>query len=149
MTSVILPSLTCPACGRPDLEARETGPYSLTGHLVCAYPRCPAPNAAQRVLAEASPHHVAQIGTSDFAIEHPLMERLDGSLLDGCRFGEWMSNLTGAPVAPGRYRVIAQPAEYRGLPWRFERIPPADDDGRVPHDPDAATKAGDAEGVSA
>jgi hypothetical protein len=149
MTRVILPGLTCPGCGRAELEAREPEPFGGVGTLVCANRRCAAPDAAQRILAEASPFHTAQVGAHDFAVEHPLMERLDGTLLDGCPFGDWMSSLTGAPVTPGRYRVIPQPLEYKGLPWRFERIPPVDDDGRVPHDPDAATKAGDTEGVSA
>lgn len=138
-----LHGVKCPECGHASLSASELG------MIRCDLYACPRPDAAHLILATATPNHVVQVNPADFAIEHPLIERLDGVLLDTCPFGAWMNALTGPPVAPGRYNVIAQPEHYKGLPWRFERVPPVDVDGRTPHAPDAATVAADTEGVSA
>lgn len=136
---MILAGVRCPGCGAEELEVRQS-------KLVCGRLRCPRPDAAQRILTEAATAHVVQINEADYSLEHPLIERLDGILFDACPLEEWMHTLSGPPVSPGRYNVRKQ-ANPHGFPWAFERIPySGDDGGRIPHAPDAATVAADAEG---
>lgn len=147
-------ALVCPACGYKAVEVNEDG-LTRIATLRCRAPKCTRPDAAQRILTEhGTPNHAVEVGRTTFSIVHPLIERLDHQLLTDCPLEQWMNALSGPPVTPGRYVVKAQPAEFRGFPYAFERVidPDADPaalDGRSPHDPDAATKAADVDGVSA
>lgn len=127
----------CPGCGRA-----RTLTVDRAGRVVCTSGSCPAPTAAHRVLTEVDPFHIVSVDAARFHITHPLIERLDGLLLDGCALDRFMAAQAGPPVAPGRYRATC---DDRGW-WWFEEHPPATDrTGRAPHAADAATLAADRE----
>ncbi|HXS32224.1 MAG TPA: DUF6085 family protein [Solirubrobacterales bacterium] len=85
------------------------------GHVTCSYETCPRPAAVDELLAERETEHIVVFTPTNFSIQHPLRERLDGELFD-CELHAHLSNLGGPPVAPGRYRVIR---DHRGL-LRYE-----------------------------
>lgn len=74
-----------------------------SGHITCSYVECPNPSAASDVLADPEVEHVVEFKEDAFYVLHPLRERLEGWLFD-CPVHRQISDLSGPPVEPGRYR---------------------------------------------
>lgn len=68
-------------------------------------------------LGDHETEHIVQFEETTFSVQHPLSERLDGSLFD-CPVHADISALAGPPVPPGRYRATA------GVPgcYHFEPV---------------------------
>ena len=72
----------CPACGGQNLGVIRT---EIGNWLHCATVGCPRPTAVHEVLTTCSqPDHIVDLRPSDYSIQHPMIERLDGVLLDRC-----------------------------------------------------------------
>jgi hypothetical protein len=85
------------------------------GCITCSRIDCPRPTAVDELLAERESEHIVVFTPTNFSIQHPLHERLDGALFD-CELHGWISRLSGPPVVSGRYRATRQ-----GLgDWHFE-----------------------------
>jgi hypothetical protein len=78
--------------------------------------------AAEVLGLKAETEHIVEFEEDTFSVQHPLSERLDGSLFD-CQFHAELSALGGPPVAPGRYRAVASGAYSR---YRFEPLADTD-----------------------
>jgi hypothetical protein len=90
----------CPACGQETL-------FLGTGaRIACSRLTCPRPTAADEILGTRELDHIVVTTMTDYCMQHPLIERLDGELFD-CALSQHLESLDGAPVAPGRYRVIS------------------------------------------
>lgn len=91
----------CPmGCGRTLFLGSE-------GHVTCARIACPDPVAVDRLLSvpPETGHIFTQADDDTFTLEHPLRERVGGSLAE-CELHNYLTSLVGPPVGPGRYRVI-------------------------------------------
>lgn len=96
----------CPACGRETLGVIITGGGSF---MHCAGIDCPRPTALQEILTTCSqPEHVVDLRADGYSLQHPMIERLDGVLLDRCSLDAWLRDSDVPPEAVGRY-VVSQP----------------------------------------
>lgn len=77
---------------------------------------CPEPYAVQWLLDDPETEHIVEIRPQDFTAQHPLRERLEGYLFE-CEVNDYLHNLPGAPVEPGRYRMTKT---YDS--WVYERL---------------------------
>jgi hypothetical protein len=87
------------------------------GHLKCGHIGCPNPTALDEILAEPENEHIVEFGEETFTVQHPLRERIGGQLMR-CELHQWIADLPGPPVRPGRYRALADPRRR----WRFVRL---------------------------
>lgn len=75
------------------------------GYVTCSRSDCPNPTAISDLLIDhMQPHHTVVLGDNTFSIEHPIRERIDGTLLT-CSLHQELSEAGGAPLRPGTYRV--------------------------------------------
>lgn len=86
------------------------------GYITCSYIHCPRPDAISDLLDDNEIEHIVEFGETGFTIRHPLRERLDDALM-ACKLHEYIANLPGPPVKPGRYR-----AEDRQAFWAWETL---------------------------
>lgn len=92
------------------------------GFITCSNKDCPQPDAVSLILGDNETEHVAEISEAGFILKHPLRERLDDALF-GCSFATHLEELSGAPVPPGRYRVIAgTPSSDGTTAYGYERV---------------------------
>lgn len=89
----------CPACGAESLFLAESG------HITCARLDCPRPTATDELLAERETEHIVAIGETSFTLRHPLIERLDDTLM-GCDLHMRITAANQPPWQPGRYRIL-------------------------------------------
>lgn len=77
------------------------------GHITCSYGMCPNPSAVDEILADRETEHVVRLNRTNFDVQHPLRERLDGELFD-CGMHAAIAACVGPPEEPGHlYRVRA------------------------------------------
>lgn len=88
----------CPACGMHTLF------LGAGGYVTCSLVDCPMPDAASRLLEKAELDHIVRLEDRHWTAEHPLMERILGTLLD-CPIGRFIEDNGGIALAPGIYRV--------------------------------------------
>lgn len=86
--------------------------------VVCMSLECPRDTAVDEILADPETGHLAKIGSRDFSLVHPLRERLDQDLLH-CELNQYLTELGGPPVEPGRYRVTQSTAPDT---WAWEDL---------------------------
>ena len=93
---------------------------TFTGLIACKHEACPDPDAASKILALDDQHRV-EFREHDFIVEHPLRERIEGTM-GLCVMHGWLSRLDGPPVPPGRYVAVPHVRDHEGnpAPWRFE-----------------------------
>jgi hypothetical protein len=90
------------------------------GHVLCTFATCPNPGAADHLLHLPYGHTVV-FGRLGWTIEHPLQERLDGSLVD-CSANVFVRGVVSrGPLAHGRYALH----HARNAEWTMERLPAA------------------------
>lgn len=77
------------------------------GYVTCSLDKCPRPDAASDILGEPETEHIVLLEPGTFSIQHPLKERLDGDLFK-CGLHSELSDASGPPSMPGRYRVYGQ-----------------------------------------
>ncbi|MEV1295803.1 DUF6085 family protein [Pseudonocardia sp. NPDC049635] len=112
----------CPmGCGRTLFLAAG-------GRVTCRHVDCPAPCAVDDLLDDRETEHVVEFADTVFTVRHPLRERL-GDQLMACELHQYIADLPGPPVVPGRYRARAD-----GDRWSWELIGPS---GVVPAGGDA------------
>lgn len=100
----------CPACGGQTLTFALGGRPGLL-ELYCAGVECPRPTALHEILTGYSqPDHIVDLRRGDYSVQHPMVERLDGVLLDACALEAWLHQLDGPPEPLGRY-TVSQPDE--------------------------------------
>lgn len=80
------------------------------GHITCSYVDCPEPAAVDLLLAESDTRHLVRIEDDHFTVNHPLRERVDGSMF-ACDLFLTIRASDGPPVEPGWYRVHAEDGE--------------------------------------
>lgn len=84
--------------------------------LCCVHSKCPRPTAAAEILADTETGHVVTVTLDgQFAIRHPLRERLDDALLS-CQLHVFMENDEKFWLAAGCYRAAGEPD------WSFTRL---------------------------
>ncbi|MCU1679246.1 MAG: hypothetical protein JWM93_4004 [Frankiales bacterium] len=81
-----------------------------SGRISCVDIDCPRPYAVDELLSAPETEHVVEFGESTFTVQHPLRERLDGSLF-ACPVHSAIAALDGPPVPPGRYRATPTPID--------------------------------------
>lgn len=86
------------------------------GRVVCRSGRCPDPTAVDRLLADAETEHIVEVSPVDFAVQHPIRERLAGVLFT-CSLHSWLKGRGGPPLRPGRYRALWNPTEPELTNW--------------------------------
>lgn len=75
------------------------------GYVTCSRADCPNPTAVSDLLIDhMARHHVVVLRDDTFSIEHPVRERLTGTLLS-CGLHEELSDASGPPLKPGTYHV--------------------------------------------
>lgn len=74
------------------------------GYLTCSALKCPRPDAVSDLLADNETGHIVELKEHTFTVRHPLKERLDDALLQ-CTLSDYLRDLDGPPVPPGRYRA--------------------------------------------
>lgn len=94
----------CPECGSGLLFLGDGG------HVTCGMPDCPAPGAADGILADQQTSHVAVFTDTEFTLRHPLRERLGDALLT-CQVHTALA--AGRVMPPGRYVVRAEGGRVR------------------------------------
>jgi hypothetical protein len=77
---------------------------SEAGMIACLNKSCPCPLAVTDLISVDRPFHWVKIQRTGWAVEHPLKERVTGSLFD-CSLTDWLAALDRAPVSAGLYRV--------------------------------------------
>lgn len=85
------------------------------GHITCSWGMCPNPSAVDELLGDRETEHIVDLGMHDFALQHPLRERINGDLFSCSMHHELVEVLGegGLPWPPGhRYRV-----RDAGGPW--------------------------------
>lgn len=88
----------CPMCGGSLF-------LGSGGYVTCSRSDCPNPTAVSDLLTDhTARHHVVVLTDDTFVIEHPLRERLTGTLFS-CGLHEALSNASGPPAKPGTYHV--------------------------------------------
>lgn len=91
----------CPmGCGRTLIAG-------ASGRVTCSSPRCLNPEAVHNLLAEKETEHVVVLRPTDFTVQHPLRERLDGQLLR-CSVYARIAGGDGPPARRGTYRVLEE-----------------------------------------
>lgn len=79
-----------------------------TGFIQCLAPECPDRGAVSTLLADAETEHIVDLkADGTMTLQHPLRERIQGSLFD-CDllgFAEDDRGNGNTPRQPGRYRV--------------------------------------------
>jgi hypothetical protein len=85
------------------------------GHVTCSLLGCPNPTGVDELLHLDHEHYVT-FDEDGFTVEHPLRERINGTM-HGCPLHSYLQTLDGAPMKPGRYRVV-ETADRPG--WRFQ-----------------------------
>lgn len=99
----------CPmGCG--ETLFRGTG-----GHITCWALKCPNPSAVDKILADPQVGHIVRTDEFDFAIQHPLAERIGGSLFD-CELERFLTGLATSPQPPGFYKVTGTGTDWF---WKF------------------------------
>jgi hypothetical protein len=98
----------CPACGQQYLTVSAN-------ELTCLATGCPAPDTAHKLLQDSETEHLVKFhGEGFFTVQHPLRERVDGSLLL-CDIHNVVTELIDMDMAPtemGVRRLVATPAVY-------------------------------------
>lgn len=102
--------------GHCPMGCGETLILGTGGRVTCSLLRCPRPSAVDELLADAETEHVVMLEPNTFSIQHPLRERLDGSLFD-CGLHAYLTSLGGPPRQPGRYRAWC----IQGV-WQFMAV---------------------------
>lgn len=98
----------CPmGCGRTLFLAAG-------GYVTCSYIHCPRRDAVADLLDDRETAHIVDFTGDGFTVRHPLRERLDDALMT-CGLGEYLVQLAGPPVQPGRYR-----AHGTGRSWTWQ-----------------------------
>lgn len=111
----------CPmGCGYTEPTLDTALALTISGAVVCLAPDCPNPRAVDQILADPETEHVVQIEQFNYSMQHPLCERINRTLLEGCELGGYLSDLAGPPVDPGRYRVVKSAAEDT---WAWTLLP--------------------------
>lgn len=88
--------------------------------------RCPDPRAAEKLLRTEETEHVVDLSATSFHIQHPLRERLDGSLFD-CDLHKHITEYGTGASDPGRYRVSPVPGDGTGWTgWAWVLAIPAE-----------------------
>lgn len=100
----------CPACGNRSLFV------GAGGWLTCSIDRCPNPTAIADILELVCLHHTVELRPSDFSIEHPMIEKLNGSL-HACPLDRYLHGLSGPPRQLGRYHVLGDVTNPDLLQW--------------------------------
>jgi len=88
------------------------------GYVTCCYGECPERSAAADILENRETEHIVEFGDASFSVQHPLRERLNGDLFV-CGLHQWIANLPGPPVRPGRYRATVGGPQF----WHFAEVP--------------------------
>lgn len=88
----------CPWCGRSSLFL-GAGDY-----ITCSTAECSNPTGVTDLLDGETGHVVVILETGGFTIQHPMRERAEGELFD-CGLHQYLSSLSAAPIASGKYRV--------------------------------------------
>ena len=79
--------------------------FVLTGnHIMCDNPTCPDYTVVSDILADPETEHIVTLEHDDFAIKHPLRERVGDELLN-CQLHVSIAALDGPPAPTGTYRV--------------------------------------------
>jgi hypothetical protein len=108
----------------------ESLTLDTNGCLVCMWSTCPRPTAAAEILANGETAHIVEFDATGAVVQHPLQERLEGSLFH-CTLLQELLELGGPPVEPGTYRVMPREHVVDGvsvsfrsgeLPWTFEKV---------------------------
>lgn len=93
------------------------GPETLilvppNGVIMCIKKGCPGPHAVAQILADQESEHVVSFRAREFAIRHPLRERLGDALLD-CGLLELIQNTDrqDLPYGGGRWRAFWRPSD--------------------------------------
>jgi hypothetical protein len=86
------------------------------GHVTCSLLGCPNPGGVDELL-HLDHEHYAVLDEQRFTVEHPARERIDGNMHD-CPLHVYLRQLDGAPMKPGRYRVVGTPSG-----WAFQECP--------------------------
>ena len=84
------------------------------GYITCSFIHCPRPSAVADILEDRETEHVVQFSDQIFNVRHPLLERLDDKLMS-CELHDWIFNLDGPPVRPGKYRAVTRTSGG----WKF------------------------------
>jgi hypothetical protein len=78
--------------------------------ISCRAPDCPDPYAIEKLLSDPETEHISRINhEGEFvSTQHPLRERIDGSLLDCDMITHIVADVANdnAPTEEGTYRVI-------------------------------------------
>lgn len=90
------------------------------GHVTCSRLACPRPTAVDELLDIRETEHVVVFTETNFTVQHPVRERLDGDLFT-CQLHRWIADHGGPPVKPGRYRATGSAEDG----WGFEEVPDA------------------------
>lgn len=99
----------CPmGCG-PTLFARAGG------HITCSALECPNPTAVDQILADPQMGHIVRTDEFDFALQHPLSERIGQTLFD-CELNRFLTGLATSPQPPGFYYVTGAGDDWF---WKF------------------------------
>ncbi|MCI2958219.1 DUF6085 family protein [Agromyces atrinae] len=106
-------------------------------------PEFPQPNDHDRTAAVAAldslcaidgPEHIARFTANDFTIQHPLAERLNGSLMD-CEFHAMCAAQSGPPGI-GLYRITRNPVDGSPIAERIEECSTCSGSGITGRAPD-------------
>lgn len=87
---------------------------------MCVLAACPEPDAAQRILSDPEVLHVLRIHEdASFTVQHPLIERLDGRLMNCRLFSVLQYVLHWSPTQPepGDYKVA--PVKDGIVHWEY------------------------------
>lgn len=99
---------TCPmGCG-------ETLFLGAGGHVTCSALTCANPCAVDEILTRGELGHIVRVDEFNYALKHPLAERIKDDLFD-CDLNRYLGSLPGSPVSPGFYHVTGS-----GTTWAWE-----------------------------
>lgn len=101
-----------------------------SGMIACLNKSCPSPLAVTKLIGADSTSHLVKIERTGWTLEHPLKERVTGSLFD-CSLADWLEHLDRAPVSSGLYRVTEVDPSIENLDedasvdgWTFRKVEP-------------------------
>lgn len=90
--------------------------YGGSDHTDVKAARAVVAAVRDHIIAEAlgdhETEHIVEFEETTFGLQHPLSERLDGSLFD-CQLHGRLRGLSGPPMRSGRYRVIEESDHIR------------------------------------
>lgn len=96
----------------PENLAALATPVDIT----CEDPNCRNPKAVTVILRDDSPgEHIVELYDETFSIQHPLEERIYGSLFN-CGMHAWLQEQSEPPQPTGRYRVRFGASSITWLP---------------------------------